>query len=161
MKNLVVYSSKTDNTKKLAEAIYDYLPGDNDIKSIEEAPVPDDYTFVAVGFWIKAGEPDAEAQQYLAKFREDHELFLFATHASATGSEMVKKAMNHAKELAGRARIVGVFDCPGEVSEQTIKEAEAKNPPPPWLADAAAAKGHPDEQDIKRLIQLMQDLDLP
>ncbi len=161
MRNLVVYSSKTGNTKKLAEAIYDYLPKEKEIYSIEKAPAPDDYTFVAVGFRIENGAPDKATQEYLKKFIDEKELFLFATHASSPESEEVKEAMNLAKELAKRARIVGTFDCLGEVQEDVLAEARKQDPVPKWVLDAEKAKGHPNEEDIERLIKLLNSLDLP
>jgi len=161
MKNLVVYSSKTGNTKKLAEAIYDYLPGEKEIYPVEQAPDPNDYTFVAVGFWIENGKPDKATQEYLKKFIDEKELFLFVTHASKPGSEEVKKAINEAKELAKRAKIVGVFECLGEVPEEILAEARKQDPVPEWVKDAEAAKGHPNEEDIERLIKLLNSLDLP
>ncbi len=161
MKNLVVYSSKTGNTKKLAQAIYDYLPGEKEIYPIDQAPDPNDYTFVAVGFRIEDGEPDMAAQEYLKKFIDEKELFLFATHASKPESETVKNAINKAKKLAKRAKIVGVFDCLGEVPEQILEEARQKEPVPEWVKDAEMAKGHPNDEDIDRLIKLLNSLDLP
>ena len=58
MKSLVVYSTKTDNTKKLAYTIYDSLPGEKEISFVGDAPDPNDYDFVAVNiefFGIKQG----------------------------------------------------------------------------------------------------------
>ncbi len=161
MRNLVVYSSKTGNTRKLAEAIYEYLPAEKEIYPINEAPDPEDYTFVAVGFRIENGKPDKATQEYLKKFIDEKELFIFATHASKPESEMVKTAMNKAKELAKRARIVGVFDCQGEVPEEVLEEARKQQPVPEWVKDAEKAKGHPNKQDKDRLIRLLNSLDLP
>ena len=50
MKSLVVYSSKSGNTRKLAEAVYAYLSGEKDIAAMADAPDPADYSFVAAGF---------------------------------------------------------------------------------------------------------------
>ncbi len=161
MKNLVVYSSKTGNTKKLAEAIYDYLPEEKEIYQVNHAPDPSDYTFVAVGFRIENGQPDKAAQEYLKKFIDEKELFLFATHASEPESETVKRAMNMAKELSKKAKIVGIFDCLGEVPEEVLSEARSQGPVPEWVKDAENAKGHPNKEDIERLIKLLNSLDLP
>ena len=50
MKSLVVYSSRTGNTEKVARAIHEILPAPCDIHSVETAPDPGDYGFVAIGF---------------------------------------------------------------------------------------------------------------
>ncbi len=160
MKNLVVYSSKTGNTKKLAEALYEFLPEGKEIKPVAEAPDPNDYSFVAVGFWIKGGEPDPDAQEYLKKIQDEREIVLFATHAAPPESEHVKNAMRIAKELAHKARIIGTFTCLGEVPEDMLEAAKAKEPQPEWIKEAEAAKGHPDKQDIEEFLHLIEDLDL-
>ncbi len=161
MKNLVVYSSKTGNTEKLAKALYDFLPGEKEIYPVTEAPDPNDYTFVAIGFWVKNGEPDPDTQAYLKKIQEDHEVFLFATHGAKTDSEEAKKAMKKAEELGKKGRIVGMFHCLGEVPQDVIEQARNMSPPPAWLAEAEGAKGHPDSKDIEEMLHLMESIDLP
>jgi len=161
MKNLVVYSSKTGNTKKLAQAIYEHIPGEKEIKAVSEAPDPGDFTFIAAGFRIENGEPDQEMQEYLKKIIDDCQVFLFATHASERGSDIVKNAMKKARELAGRARIVGEYDCLGEVPEEKLEEARQQSPQPEWIKNAEKAKGHPDEEDVRELLKLLDSLDLP
>jgi len=161
MKNLVVYSSKTGNTKKLAEALYEHIPGEKQIAPVSEAPDPGDFTFIAAGFRIENGEPDPEIQEYLKKILDDCQVFLFATHASERGSDIVKAAMKKARDLAKRARIVGEFDCLGEVPEDKLNEARQQTPEPAWVKDAEKAKGHPDQEDIREMLKLIDSLDLP
>ncbi len=161
MKNLIVYSSKTGNTKKLAEALYDYIPGPKEIAPVTEAPEPEGYTFIGVGFRLENGEPDKAAQEYLKKIIDDCQVFLFLTHACKRGSEMVKNAFKIARELPKNARIVGDFDCLGEVPEDILEELRKKDPVPEWVSEADAAKGHPNEEDIREMKQLIDSLDLP
>ncbi len=161
MKNLVVYSSRTGNTKKLAEALYEHIPGEKQIAPVSEAPDPGDFTFIAAGFRIENGEPDREIQEYLKKIVDDCQVFLFATHASERGSDTVKGAMKKARDLARRARIVGEFDCQGEVPEDKLNEARQQTPEPAWVKDAEKAKGHPDQEDIREMLKLIDSLDLP
>ena len=52
MKSLVVYSSKTGNTKKVAEAIYDALPEPKSIHPVEDTPSVDGVDFLVLGFWV-------------------------------------------------------------------------------------------------------------
>ena len=49
MKSLVVYSSQTGNTRKLAKAVFEALPGEKTLYPVDEAPDPSDYGFIAVG----------------------------------------------------------------------------------------------------------------
>src|SRR5665647_595613 len=149
MKNLVVYSSKSGNTKKLAEAVYEYLSGDKEIAAVADAPDPAEYTFVAVGFWVKDGQPDPDSQAFLARLKDGQNVYLFATHGAAVGSVHVKNAMMKARELVAKASVRAIFSCPGEVDAKTLETAAQKNPQPAWFADAPAAKGHPDAKDLK------------
>lgn len=161
MKALVAYSSKSGNTKKLAEALYGAVQFEKDLVTISDNPDPTEYDFVAVGFWLQAGQPDPAAQEFLTRLGDKKEVFLFATHGAARDSDHVVNTMNKAKELAAPARICGVYSCPGEVAEETLEKAGKKDPQPVWLADAPAAKGRPDEEDIRQLLHLFSNLTLP
>jgi flavodoxin len=161
MKSLVVYSSKSGNTKKLAEAVYEYLSGEKEIAAVADAPDPAGYTFVAVGFWLKAGQPDPDSQAFLAKLQEGQNVYLFASHGGAVKSEHVQNAMKKAKELAAKTYVKATFSCRGEVDAKTLEAAAQKNPPPAWFADAPAAKGHPDANDLKMVVRMLEELDLP
>lgn len=161
MKSLVVYSSKSGNTRKLAEAVYGYLGGDKEIAAVADAPDPAGYTFVAVGFWLKAGQPDPESQAFLARLKEGQNVYLFATHGAAAGSAHAENGMKKARELAARAHVLAVFSCPGEVDATFLELAAQKNPQPPWLADSPAAKGHPDANDLKMVVRMLEENDLP
>ena len=49
MRSLVTYSSRTGNTRKVAEAIFEILPDPKEIHPVAEAPPPDDFDFIAIG----------------------------------------------------------------------------------------------------------------
>lgn len=161
MKSLVVYSSKSGNTKKLAEAVYARLDGEKEIAVVTEAPDPAGYSFVAVGFWLKGGQPDPEIQPYLARLKEGQEVYLFATHGAAAGSPHAINAMKKACELAGKAQVRATFSCQGEVDPAFMEMAAKKDPRPPWLDAAPAAKGHPDAHDLKQVVRMLDEFDLP
>ncbi len=82
MKSLIVYSSQSENTKKLADTIYKSLEGEKDIFSVDKAPSTKGYGLILVGFWLMAGKPDPKSSEYLSKLGKDDRLFLFATHGS-------------------------------------------------------------------------------
>jgi flavodoxin I len=158
MKSLVVYSSQSENTKKLADVIYENLDGEKDIFSVEDAPLAKEYDLIAVGFWLMAGKPDPKSAQFLEKLGKDDNLFLFATHGAAKGSDHVQNAVNQAIELTDNAKIVGLFTCQGEVNPKVLEKVKQKPQPPVWIADADDAVGHPNEEDFvalkKRVVKL-------
>ena len=133
MKSLIVYSSQTGNTRKLAEAVRNALPGETAMVPVDSAPSPEGYDLVAVGFWLQAGKPDPKAAAYL-QYLSNTPLFLFATHGAASDS--------------------------GEVNPKGLEKIRAKTPPPPWIGDAEAAVGHPDAQDLARLQEVIGALNL-
>lgn len=157
MKALVVYSSQTGNTKKLAETIYNELSGEKRIVSIEDAPVPDEGEMVFVGFWLQAGKPDPKTAQYLDKVGSAR-LFLFATHGAAADSRHAQDALAHAKLLAPSADIAGTFSCQGEVNPKVLEKVRQKTPPPPWIDDADSAVGHPNAEDEANLREVLSKL---
>ena len=156
MKALVVYSSQTGNTKKLAEAVYETLTCEKEIFPVADAPDPAGYDLVALGFWFQAGKPDPKSAEYMARVK-DNKVFLFATHGAAVGSDHVKNALEHARGLIPRAEVLGSFTCQGEVNPKVLEKVKAKPTPPPWIADADNAVGHPDQNDLDGLKQAFKD----
>jgi flavodoxin len=150
MKALVTYSSQTGNTQKLAQTAYHYLNCEKEIHPMATAPAPADFDFLVLGFWLQAGKPDPKSAEYLSRVGEK-DLFLFATHGAAAGSDHARAAMEHAKSLAPAARIRGTFSCPGEVNPKVLEKARAKDPQPPWLKDAPQAVGRPNDEDLRAL----------
>jgi len=150
MKTLIVYSSKSGNTKKLAQAVSGFLHGTNTIQSVEEKPDPTGYDLVVVGFWLQAGKADPMASEYLSGLTAS-KVFLFATHGAAVGSPHAEKGIQSAKDLAAPCTIAGTFSCQGEVKPEFLTKVQKKDPPPPWIQDAPAAMGHPNAADIENL----------
>lgn len=151
MKQLVVYSSQGGNTKKLAESAFSRLSGDKDIQPVSQAPSPSGYDAVVVCFWFQGGQPDPASQEYLKKCTNIQKLFIVATHGGNPEADYIKMGMNKARELAEGSNIVGTFNCQGEVPDKIIESAANKDPQPPWLKDAPAAKGHPNNDDLYNL----------
>ena len=158
MKSLIVYSSQSGNTKKLAEAVYESLKGDKEIYPIAEAPEPADYDFFAIGFWLKAGKPDPATLEYLPKIGSEKKIFLFATHGADPDSDHAKSAIKYAIDLIPSAEIVNTYNCQGGVNPEVLGKILEKPDPPNWVKDAPNAAGHPDEKDIINLKKLVSSL---
>lgn len=150
MERVVVYSSRSGNTRALAEAAFLALPEEKSMYAVEQAPDPERFDLVVLGFWVRECAPDPEAARYLAKVGR-RPLFLFATHVCAPDSECAQGAMRRAIELAGQARVLGAFSCRGQADPAALVQALAKKPLPAWLNDAPAAVGHPDAADAASL----------
>ena len=158
MKSLVVYSSQSENTKKLADVVYENLDGEKDIFPVEDAPLIKEYDFIAVGFWLMAGKPDPTSAQFLEKLGKDDKVFLFATHGAKKGSDHVQNAVNNAIGLTGNADITGSFTCQGKVNPKVLEKVKQKPQPPVWIDDADGAVGHPNQDDFLALKKIVTEL---
>lgn len=156
MKAIVVYSSQTGNTKKLAETVCEALPAGTQMCMVDDAPNPSDYDLVALGFWLQAGKPDPKSTSYLARLKGHQNVFLFATHGARPGSDHATNAMAHAHALAEGATVAGSFSCYGEVNPNVLEKVKAKPQPPVWLDDAAEAVGHPESADLDNLLAALK-----
>ena len=152
MKSLIVYASQSGNTKKLAMALYANLKGEKTIHPVDQAPDPNGYDLVLVGFWLQAGKPEPKTAEFLKRL-DKTPVFLFATHGAAPDSEHAANAMAFAASLAAPAKITGSFSCQGEVNPRVLEKVKAKPEPPAWIDDAPSAVGHPDQQDIDAFLK--------
>jgi len=148
-RTLVAYYTLTGNTKKVAEAIYDTLPGDKTIASMAEA---DDnleaYGLIVAGFPVQYHSVPYGAELFLRKIPAGMKTALYCTHASFTGSILSRQAVEYAAVLVSRTRLVGTFSCRGKVSMQAL-EAMSKEPiNESWVEMAASAATHPDAHDL-------------
>lgn len=152
MKSIIIYSSRTGNTKKLAHAIYDSIEGQREIFPITDVPeLEKKYDLIAVGFSIMAGRIEPRAKKFLSKFNNKSPLFLFFTHGSLRESQLVADVKKQALDLVEKAQINGVFTCQGEVKQEVINKLKKGSKPLPWIVEAPKAKGHPDTNDIEEL----------
>lgn len=66
----VIYSSVTGNTRTIAEAIAEQA-GDADVFRVQDAPEDlSGYDVVALGYWLRLGQPDPLMLKYLPKVRD-------------------------------------------------------------------------------------------
>ena len=159
MKSLVIYSSQTGNTRKLADAVYETLTGPKKIFTVNDAPDPSGYDFIALGFWFMSGRPDPGTLEYMSMEYfgniRGKRLFLFATHGAAVDSLTAEDGMSYAKMLTSEANIVGKFSCQGEVNPEIIEKARALREVPEWIAQAPEAANHPNDADIEELKRVL------
>ncbi len=156
MKSLVVYSSRSGNTKKLAEYAYNALKGEKKLVSITELPLEKyDYDLVAVGFPIMGARVEPRAARFLAGFNEKTKLVLFMTHGSKKESQLAKDVMAQASALVKNAEIFGRYSCQGEVDPKILYKLGKSIRSFPWLKEAEEAKGHPDTGDMEALAVLI------
>ncbi|MGN0861504.1 MAG: flavodoxin family protein [Candidatus Spyradosoma sp.] len=154
MKSLIVYSSKTGNTKKIAEAVLSVMPAGTEIFPVENAPDPDAYDFVAVGYWVDKGTANAEMAAYLPKIR-GKKVGVFFTLGAFPESDHAKKSFEGGVSLLGEGcEVVAKFWCQGAIDPK-LTEWMSKLPPehphapnPERLRRWEEAAKHPDAADL-------------
>ena len=157
MKSLVVYSSRTGNTKMVAEAIAAELHP-CELHPVESAPDASGFDFVAVGYWVDRGMPDAASRSYLESLH-DTRVALFGTLGAWPDSDHARACMDAGEALAGtperRNTVLGSWLCQGKVDPRVLemmnRVARDVHPmTPERIARIEEAKKHPDAADLER-----------
>lgn len=149
MKTLVAYFSITGNTKKVAEAIYETLEGDKELKKIEDCAGLDEFNLVFVGFPVHAHSVPYKVESFLKNIEKGKKIALFSTHGSLTGSRLSREALEYAMVLVSKAKVLGSFSCRGEVSPEALEVLMKSPEHTAWAEMAASARNHPDQNDLK------------
>ena len=160
----VIYSSVTGNTKKVAEAIAGAAES-ADIFRVQDAPQDlSGYDIVAIGYWLRLGQPDALTLKYLAKV-ENARVVFFQTHGAEPQSEHAITAFARAGyNLGPGCEILGTFGCMGKINPELLARRQAAAPNDPhggaesrerWERAAA----HPDAQDLQAAQELVSRME--
>ncbi len=162
MKKAVIYSSKTGNTKMLAEAAAKTL-GNCDLLNIKDNPKVDEYDFVAVGWWVDKGTADKDTLEWLPNLK-GKKVFYFITLGAYPDSDHAKGCVEKGKDLLAGNEILGSFICQGKI-DPALKEWMSKlDKSHPHYPDEARIKrwndadSHPDENDIDNLVKELNKL---
>ena len=160
MKALVAYFSQTGNTKKVAEAIYEEIQCDKEIKQLEEIDDVNVFDLIFVGFPIQAFGPAQQGKEFLENQCQSKKVALFMTHAVPEDFESLPEWVATCKEAAGSADVVGVFDCQGELDDALLEAARSSDDPEfRKLAEVGAmSKGQPDAARLDRARTFARDL---
>lgn len=148
-KILVAYYSKTGNTKKIAEAIYEALPDIKAIKPINEIQPTDEYHLIFIGFPVHSHSVPFKVEKFLKSIPKGKKIALFSTHGSLTGSRLSREAIEHAVVVASQAKVVSTFSCRGKVSPEALEILSRSPEHEAWADMAASARAHPNEQDLE------------
>ncbi len=149
MKVLVAYYSKTKNTEKLAQAIYDIIDADKDIKTIDKIDDVSAYDLIFIGFPVQAHSVPLPAQSFISRLPAGKHIAFFSTHGSLRGGQLPKQAFEHAFGLAAKVKVLGHFGSRGRVEASLIEALMQKPEHQGWAQEAQGAQGHPNESDLQ------------
>lgn len=147
----IVYSSCTGNTRKVAEALA--ATSDAACYAVRHAPGPEAFDVLAIGFWVRKGQPDARAQRYMAAIRGKR-VFFFGTLGAWPHSEHARRCMATARRLllAGDNTVLDGFLCQGRVNPQVVAASQRRGShaiSAERLARLQEAARHPDADDLQ------------
>ena len=120
MRALVAYMSKTGNTKKVAEAIYEALDCEKEIKPVDQVVDIGGYDLSFLGFPVQRMGPDPKTVGFLRKHcQPGRDVALFITHAAPEDEAQLPGWLEGFQNAASGANIVGMFDCQGQLAKGT------------------------------------------
>jgi flavodoxin len=155
MKVLLTYSSRTGNTEKVAKAIREVVPAGTAFYKISDAPGPEEFDIVIVGFWIDKGKPNKEALDYLLTVKNKKTAFFF-TLGARPDSPHGQKCIEEVRALFRDNLLLGEFVCQGKIDEKLIESFKSFPPghhhaiTEESLKRYEMAAGHPDDADLLR-----------
>ena len=161
MKFLIVYSSRTGNTRQVAEALYAAAPDGSTISNVETAPAADGYDVIFVGYWMDRGTADEKSKAYLRTLTKK-KVVLFETMGASPASEHAYTGFaNAATCLSEGNTIMGVLAIQGAVDPALIAmmrkmpAGSAHNTGEMEKTTEEAAK-HPDAADLEKAKAYME-----
>lgn len=155
MKVLIAYSSRTGNTRRVAEALAKAAPEGSLLARVEDTPPTDGFDVIFAGYWLDRGGPDAKAKEFLHSLHGKH-IVLFETMGADPRSEHAYTGFaNAGTALSPDNQIVGVFAMQGAVDPALLEmmrkmpEGSAHHSAQMEQTVKEAAK-HPNAEDLKQ-----------
>ena len=161
MKSIVIYTSKSGNTKKIAEAVASELS----CKAINFADAGElnlsEFDFIALGYYIDQGSPEKEFKKFITQNVKNKKMGFFITLGADVPSAHATQAIDQGKELflQNGNEILCTFICQSAIAPEVIEQLKklGKAMPddprfaltPERLERWERAKTHPDEADVE------------
>ncbi|MDO5713606.1 MAG: flavodoxin family protein [Tissierellia bacterium] len=125
MKGIILYSTRTGNTKKMAEVIYEKVKEITEVEifDIKDKKTLEGYDFALVGAWVDRGKPNPQALKYIEKVKIKN-LGLFCTLGAMPNSEHGQKVSRNLEKLLEDYTSLGTYLCPGKVDPKMVKRLE-------------------------------------
>ena len=161
----IVYTSRTGNTEKLAEAVFAAVPvKEKNVKRIEERTERDDGEMYLGGFWTDRGTASSEILDLLGNLH-GKKVALFGTCGMGNVPEYYDRILNGvAAFIPEDCEYLGGFLCQGKMPIQVRKRYEAMQNTSNTqqvemlLHNFDEALLHPDRQDLKAVADFVKGL---
>lgn len=165
MKVLVAYSTKTKNTKKVAEAIFQELKECADLKLLDikkqKKKMEEDYDLYILGAWTDKTTANKNMQNFIIEQEiKNKNVALFLTCGVPREHPHAKESLNNYRNFVEKYNnnVIGSFVCQGKIDPKvlivfkilTLKDPNFIHKVTPELVEMVKqSKTHPDEKDLK------------
>lgn len=158
MSYAIIYSSKSGNTKMLAETIRETLPEAECVYFGEADKAALEAERLYIGFWTDKGCCDSGLAEFLADVK-GKEIFLFGTAGFGGEQAYFEQILNRVREkLDGSNTVIGTYMCQGKmpmgIRARYEKMLEAPDHAPnleAMIENFDKALSHPDKEDLEAL----------
>lgn len=161
MKTLIAYSSLTNNTKKVAVKLKEYI-SEADLKQIKEVDNIDEYEYIIVGGWIDQGTYNLETRKFVEKIKDKKTSFFF-TLGAYPNSMHASKCLDTIEKLfvTNNNIIVSHWHCQGALSQAVIERRKKLLKERNQELDEVRVKRwqdaakHPNQEDYNSLLSFV------
>lgn len=163
MSYAIVFSSKTGNTRLLADTLRASLPQNECTYFGAPAPEALEAETLYIGFWTDKGHADDTLTAFLQTLK-GKQVFLFGTAGFGGSAPYFEKILAATrKALDGSNTVIGSFMCQGKMPVSVRQRYEAMKAKPLHIPNLDAlienfdkALSHPDAADLEQLKQAVK-----
>lgn len=163
MSYAIVFSSKTGNTRLLADTLRASLPQNECTYFGAPAPEALEAETLYIGFWTDKGHADDTLTTFLQTLKGKR-IFLFGTAGFGGSAPYFEKILAATgKALDGSNTVIGSFMCQGKMPMSVRQRYEAMKAQPAHIPNLDAlienfdkALSHPDAADLEQLKQAVK-----
>ena len=109
MNILVTYFSQSGNTRKVAEAIYEAIPFQKELKQVSDINDVNPYDLLFVGFPIQVFGPADQGKEFLNTYCQNKQVALFITHAVPDNFEDLPLWIDRCKEPIPEVNVIRIL----------------------------------------------------
>ncbi|WDV46425.1 flavodoxin family protein [Clostridiaceae bacterium M8S5] len=164
MKSIIVYSSLTGNTKKLAESIRNDVYNDTVFASVDEVTEINNYDLIILCYWVDKGTCDGKTLKLIEKI-ENKKIIAMGTLGAYPDSDHAKKCKENVKvAINEHNEHLGSFLCQGKIDERLIERFKSLPADHPHaiteekIKRYKEASKHPNEQDFKNAREFVKNI---
>ena len=163
MRYAIVFSSRTGNTRLLADTLRSCLPPEDCCYFGTPDPAALEADALYVGFWTDKGHADDATTEFLKQL-QGKKVFLYGTAGFGGSEEYFEKILKAVQKSLDKSNtLTGSFMCQGKMPlsvRQRYEKMKAQPIPLPnvdaLIRNFDSALSHPDAEDLEHLKHAVQ-----